>query len=1028
MNQLIEWFARNRVAANMLMITIIFLGLLLIQKTQKEIFPPLERDKVSVYISMQGASPSETEQKLCAPIERAVASIADINRSTSTSASNFCSVVIELEFNADIIDILEQVRTKVNELSFPVTASAPQISRSIQDQMISRLSLIGNVDYADLRKATEKVQNDLLALGLNQVVLRDAKNYQVYIEISEKKLQQYDISFAEISQVIKENTFSIGTGHIQSEEGTASVVVSGNYNSITDLANTVIRSLPDGGQIVLGDIATIQDEFSDSTMISRIDGKPALSVSVYQEKNRSIIEISEIVNQYLEKAQERMPEGIEIVHIQDNSAFFTNRIRLLVENAIAGLILVFLTLVFFLHFRLAFWVSAGIAIAFIGGFIVLYLTGSSINMISTFGLILVLGVVVDDAIIIAENIHKHQLMGHHGVSGAISGTIELSRPVIFAVVTTAITFVPLFFLPSAIGILMEQIPIIVIATLLFSLMESLLILPAHLIDNKPDPVQPKWMLSDRLDTLVQKYYRPALAFTLQWRYAAIIAFVCALFISLSLIVSGWIKIDWFAAVEAEVATGSVTFAEGTEFEKTREAISRIEKAAIELKEELYEEFGGDQILHIRTLVNNNANSGDVFLNLATSQHRQIVASDVMTRWQKKAGEFPEAIASSFNSKFELQMPGFNIRLFSNNHEQLRQAADALKLHLENYPGVYNINDSYNSAHKEIKVELKDSALDLGLDLRSLSTQISQSFMGVTLPSLQRGTYNTSVTLRLPENERNAVWHLENMPIHLKSGESVPLYAVAHIKYEDSPSSIHHIEGKRVVFVRAQLDEKLINGTQLNNKVNDEFINKLDTMFPDVTSRPSDIIEVEEKVKERVSLGFWLSVLFIFMLMAMLFGSYFQPLMVISAVPFGLIGALLGHMLFGEALTIFSICGMVAVSGIVVNDNMVLVFYINDKLKNGESLLDAIQEAGVARFRPIYLTTITTFLGLSPIMLEGSWEAQFLIPMAISIAFGVAFATLISLLLVPALYLVSHDIRSLFERRLSGIKLNTGVNG
>lgn len=1023
MNQLIEWFARNRVAANMLMITIICLGVLFIQKTQKEIFPPLERDKINITASMPGASPTQIEQSICAPIERAIISIPDINRINSTSSSNSCYVVLELEFDSDIGDILEQTRTKVSALSLPPTASHPQITRSIQEQMISRLSLVGNVDYVDLRKAAEKVQSDLTALGLSQVLLRDAKDYQIYIEISERKLQQYKISLAEISRAVQENAFSIGTGHIASGQGTASVVVSGKYDNIDDIAKTVIRSLPDGGQLLLSDIASIQDEFSDGNMISRIDGKPALSVSVYQEKHRSIIEISEIVNNYLKKVQGTLPEGIDIIHIQDNSAFFTNRIRLLVENAILGFILVFLTLVLFLHVRLAFWVSMGIVIAFIGGFIILYLTGNSINMLSTFGLVLVLGVVVDDAIIIAENIDTHQQNGRPGVEGAVSGTLELALPVICAVITSAITFVPLFFLPSAIGVLMAQIPIIVIATLLFSLMECLFILPAHLVshNHQPQKAPPAWKLTNKLNLWVEKYYRPALAMTLKWRYASIISFMGIFFISLSLIFSGWVKIDYFAAIEAEVATGHVSFPQGTDFEKTREAVKRIEKAAIELKEELYLEYGSDQILHTRTLVYSNANAGDVFLSLATSQDRKIAASEVMARWQAKAGEFPEAYASSFNSKFELDNPSFNIRLFSADHEQLKAAANALKLHLENYPGVYNIGDSFNTSHQEIKVNLKEGAFDLGLDIKNLSTQISQSFMGITLPSLQRGTYNTSVILRLPEDERNAIWHLENLPIRLSNGDIVPLYAVAYITYESSPSSIQHVDGQRVVYVSAQLDEKLINGTLLNQQVSEHFINKLQFIYPDVTSRPSAIIEIENQVKERVSLGFWLSLLFIFMLMAMLLGSYFQPAMIMSAVPFGLIGALLGHLLFGESLTIFSICGMVAVSGIVINDNMVLVFYINEQLKKGVDLVDAIKEAGVARFRPIFLTTATTFVGLSPIMLEGSWEAQFLIPMALSIAFGVAFATLISLFLVPALYLASYDVRLWADKKIAWIK-------
>ena len=1022
MNQLIEWFARNRVAANMLMVTVILLGIILYPKTQKEIFPPLERDRILISSTLSGASPTQMEQTVCSPIERTVAPVDGISHIRSVSSRNSCFIAVELDYSANTTEALQQLSTRVRSVPIPSNATAPIVTRGFQEIMISRISILGDADYPDLKKMANKVASDLTQRGLNRVSLRDALEPRIAIQVSERKLLQYQLSFAEVAAALQESATFLGAGHIRLDEGTASLTVSGDYSGVEALGNTVIRTMPDGGQIRLKDVATFQDGFSAGNMISRVNGKQALSVSVYQEEHRSIIEIAEVVNQYLADIETKLPEGVEVVLVQDNSAFFSNRMQILGTNALQGLLLVFLSLMVFLNFRAAFWVSEGIVFAFCGALIVIFATGNSINMVSTFAMILVLGILVDDGIVIAENIHTHQLRGKPGVEGAIAGTVEVARPVVFSVLTNIVTFIPLFFLPSSMGVLMGQIPLIVIAALLFSLFESLLVLPAHLSTNRPllRHEQPRWMLTDRMERFIGFAYRPAIAWVLKWRYAAITCFVASLFISISLIASGWVKVDYFAAIEAEVATGHIGFPEGTEPEKTREAIQRIEQAALDLKEELYTEYGADQILHVRTLVAHDSMTGDVFINLAGSQNRDIDATEIMARWSEKSGSFPEATSATFSSRFEVAEPGFSIRLFSANHEQLKEATAALRKHLEGYPGVHNISDSGNTANREIAIRMKESARDLGLDLKTLSAQIGQSFTGIPLPSMDRNSETTHVSLSIEEGDRNSLWHLENLPIRTPKGDLVPLHALAHLEYKGSPASIHHLDGKQVVFITAQLDEKKIRAGQLNRQVNEQFLGKLQELYPDVTSRPSEMVESEEEIKERVSLGFWISMIFMFMMMAILLGSYTQPLMILTAVPFGIVGALFGHLLFGQSLTLFSICGIVAVSGVVVNDNIVLVFYINEEVAKGRKLEDAIQEAGALRFMAIFLTTITTFLGVSTLLFESSYEAQFLIPMALSIGFGVLFATFISLFLVPALYLVTDEAKQGLRSRLARV--------
>ena len=1015
MNALIGWFAGNRVAANMLMLGIVGLGLLFIPHTPKEILPNIERDRITITVTLPGAGPEQVEQLLCTPIERSLVGINQINRLHSRSTGNRCTVTVDLAYRNDIRLALSQVDEQLRLVDLPDEASPPQVRQSRTEIMLARISVVGSVDYALLRQTAENVQRDLIARGLERTVLRDSLERRISISIANERLQQYQLSFAEVAHAIRQNAGRVAAGLVQADEGQSALVVSGQYHTIDDIANTVIRSFADGGRILLKDLATLHDGFADNSGDSRINGKPAISLSVYQPRRGDIVDMSSIIKQYVQDAV--MPANVELLLVQDNSAFFTNRMRLLRDNAVSGLALVFAILLLFLRFRLAFWVTAGIPVAFTGGLIALYLSGGSINMVSTFGLLLVLGIVVDDAIIIGENIHRHQQAGQAGLAGAIAGASELARPVVFAVLTTAITFVPMFFLPNAEGRIAAQIPLIVIATLLFSLIECLLILPAHLAHHpRQPPARP--VIRGKLEQLVYRYYRPLLQLTLRWRYVCVTLFACLFLASASLLLSDWITVDFDMAIEAEVATGQVSFAPGSDVRLTRAAVQQMEQAALALKDELAGQFATPQILTVRTFIGDDANTGFVFLNLATSTDRLITGAAIMRRWQEKTGPVPLAARLDFQSTFASNNNDFRVYLHAHDSQTLRAAARALKLHLQQYNGVYNIHDSFLSASREVTVQLNDNARAAGLDLQGLSAQIHATFVGTRLPPIERDGKLISVSLQLPEDQRNSLWHLENLPIRLADGSLVPLFVLASLRHDNMPDSIQHIDGQRVATVYAQLDENIISKNRLGQEIRQQFLDRLSEQYPGVVFGSVGSDSAASELQERLWLGFSVAMIVMFVLMASLFGSYTQPVIILSAVPFGMIGALLGHLLLNESLTWLSLTGIVAVSGIVVNDNMVLVYYINEKCRSGMRLYEAVTEAGVARFRPILLTTITTFFGLLPIMLENSWEAQFLIPMAISISFGVLFATFISLLLVPALYLIADDLQRQLTAKLS----------
>lgn len=1021
MNALIAWFARNSVAANMLLVGIMVMGFLLIQKTPKEILPGLEPERISIVTTLAGASPGQAEKLLCSPIERAISSVEHIEKIQSTASTSRCVIVVDMEFDSDITMALNRIEERIRLTHLPENASRPAIQQSNIDVMVARMAVVGNIDYRSLLSQAEAVQQDLIELGLSKTILRDTPSYQITIEVSESRLQQYQLTFSEVAQALTQNASDIAAGNIQTDQTRASVIVAGDYSNVDDIASTVIRTFPDGGQLKLADIAVIHDGFADTTAESRVNGKPAISISVYQDRSNNVEDIAAALYRYIDETP--MADNIELLMLQDNSAFFTNRMALLQNNAISGLILVFIALVLFLRTRLAFWVTMGIPVAFFGGFIVLYLTGGTINMVSTFGLLIVLGVVTDDAIVVGENIHRHQLMGKSGIDAAISGTTELAMPVFIAVLTNAITFIPLMFLPGAEGRIAGQIPLIVIAVLAFSLLECFFILPAHLAHNPPRRLTAKLSFSviDKLNHVIFRIYRPFLQKALHWRYLTLTAFSGLFIICCSLLLSGWVNVSFQLSAEAEVATGYVGFPAGSDPQLTRDAIQRMESAALTLKQELAKEYGIDQIQHIRTSVGNNANGGFIFMNLATARDRKISGRDIMQRWRSKVGSIPEASHLSFSSTIEGGDQGLSITLNARDSEALRQASTALKLYLQEFDGVFNIRDSFLNVNQEVRVQLKPAAYELGLSLQTVSAQIRAAFSGMTLAPLERDGAMIGVSLRLPEPERNSLWHLENLPIRLMDGSITPLYAIADLHYDSSPNSIVHVDGHRIASVNAQVDESIILKSQLNRQIQRDFLDDIAERFPGVYSGRIGSNEAEKEMKERLWLGFSISLLAMYVLMASLFGSYFQPLLILSSIPFGLIGAFLGHVMLGIEMTFLSLAGMIAVGGIVINDELVMVHYINEKMKEGMALKEAVVVAGVDRFLAVFLTSITTFFGLLPILLESSWEAQFLIPLGISIAFGVMFSTFVTLLLLPVLHLIGDDIRRQIIRTMNWLR-------
>jgi multidrug efflux pump subunit AcrB len=1031
MNKLIAWFAENQVAANLIMLLVVVAGILSLQSTRKELIPNISLDKVSISVAFPGASPEDVEKTICVRIEENVFDIEGIRKLTSRAGEGVCSVIASLEVNYNAREIMDEIKSRIDTIStFPEQAERPLIREISIKSSVASIVVSGDVDERTLKKVAQNVRDELTEIkAITQVALINARNYELSIELSENSLHEYDLNFDEVASALRSASLDLPAGHLKTSSGDVLLRTQAQAYTGDDYEQLILRANQDGSTIRLTDVANVVDGFEDVEFKGEFNGKPGLLITVYRVGEQSVLEISEQINEYIKIKSPQLPTGIALNIWQDKSSYFKSRMYLLTRNALTGLLLVFLILVLFLRLRLAFWVSLGIPISFMGAFWLLPHVDGSINMISMFGFILVLGIVVDDAIVVGENIHKYHLKGNLGLKGAIEGAQDVSKPVIFAVLTSVVAFMPILFLPGAEGRLWMVIPQVVILTLLFSLAECLFVLPAHLSTIKNHERQENRFtrfqsrFSNWLDDFIETVYRPALLKVLKFRYITLSVFVAAFIIFVTILYSGWIHLLFFPKVEGDIAVASISFAQGTPVEKTEQAVDKIETAALRLKQQLKLRTGEEQIENIISTVglhymNRSGKKGDhvgeVSLSLRASEDRSVDSAEILKLWRESVGKINSATQLTFQSSLRDSGPDMSIDLTGRNTHELSVAAKALREQLQQYTGIYDIQDSFDSGKKEIRLHLKPEAENLGVNAKLLARQVRQAFYGEEVQRIQRGRDDVRVFVRYPKDQRQSVYFLESMFIHLSDGADVPLSEVADIEYTSGPSEILRIDRKRVITVSARVDESQGVPAQIKQSIKTDFLNTLGKNFAGVKWSHSGSQKDQDEMISAMYRGFILALIGIYALMAIPFKSYTQPLMVMSAIPFGLIGALLGHMLLGLDISLLSLSGMIAVAGVVVNDNLVLVDYINRKCEAGVELSQAIREAGAARFRPIVLTSLTTFAGLTPLMLERSVQAQFLIPMAVSLAFGVMFATVVSLLLVPASYYILEDMKAKFK--------------
>ena len=1049
MNRMIAWFAGNSVAANLLMILILGGGLLTVSSVRMEVFPEFSSDVITVSVVYPGASPEEVEEAVCVRIEEAIQGLEGIDRVTSTASENTGTVTVELITGTDIQRVLDDIKSNIDAITtFPDEIEQPVSKEVIIRRQVINVAISGQADEHTLKYLGEQVRDEIAAIsGITQVDLVNVRPYEISIEVSEDALRGYSLTFDEVARAVRSSSLDLPGGSIRTSGGEILLRTKGQAYRRPDFEGIVLRSRPDGAHLKLGDVAEVKDGFAETDQSASFNGHPSVLIKVYRIGDQNALDLAEKVKAYVSDAQSRMPEGISLTIWADFSRVLESRLDLLLRNGRIGFILVFFTLAVFLRLRLAFWASLGIPISFLGAIWLMPAMDASLNMISLFAFIVVLGIIVDDAIIVGENIYSHYQRGKRGLSAAIDGAQEVAVPVIFAVLTSIAAFSPLLTVPGSMGKIMKLIPEIVIAALAFSLIECLLVLPAHLAHSRMNGDKPAshgmaglWnrfqnRFSDGLRFCIDRVYRPSLEFGLRWRYLALAWGVATLFIAVGLVAGGRIKFTFFPSVDADNVIALLTMPQGTPAEVTANAVKRLEQTALKLRDELESETGAPAVRHMLASVGDQpymstqrhsagpapsfsaAHLGEVNIELTPSEIRETGSAEIARRWREMTGPIPDAVELTFTSSLFSAGEPVNVQLSGPDYVELRLVADKLKTRLAEYPGVTDITDSFRPGKKEVKLSLTRQAETLGLTLVNLARQVRQAFYGEEAQRIQRGRDDVRVMIRYPVEERRSLGNLEDMRIRTPDGREVPFAVAAEVRTGRGYAAVKRADRQRIVNVTANVDETVANANEILTSLTGGDLPKLLADHPRVRYS----LEGEQR-EQRETLGglqhsFLVALLIIYALLAIPFRSYLQPLIVMSAIPFGIVGAVGGHLLMGMDLTILSMFGIVALTGVVVNDSLVMVDFINRRRKNGNPLQMAIREAGVSRFRPILLTSVTTFAGLTPLLLERSLQAQFLVPMAVSLGFGVVFATFITLILVPVLYHILEDIRTLGARLL-----------
>ncbi len=1039
MKRVLTAFARNTVFANIILVMIFIAGYIATANMIRETFPEFSLDMITISVPYPGADPEEVEEGISRKIEAAIEGLQGIKQYTTKSSEGLGAANIEIREDYDVDEVLNRVRTKVNAIStLPVNAEKPVISELLLKDVVTLLYLSGDMSERRIKEWSEQIKDEIQQLSdISQVETFGSRDYEIAIEVSEERLRQYGLSFSNVTDAVRRNSLNLAGGTIRTREEEIRVRTMGRKYTGQELASIVVLARPEGDVVTLDRLAHIDDGFTEDPIAATINGEPAVLLIVYKTPEEDALLISKTIERYIEQKQRQIPGDAKIKILYDNTEMLRARIDLLLKNGIIGLCIVFLLLWCFLNARLSFWAGMGIPLSIAGALAILWAMGGTINMISLFGLIMVLGIVVDDAIVVGEAIYVHRKQGKPALKAAVDGVVEVGMPVIAAILTTIVAFLPLFYVGGIMGKFISILPAVVIACLVVSLVECLFLLPAHL-SHLPDPNRPndqertlvrrlsrvQQTTSRWMELLVARVYMPFLSKALYWRYISLATAIAVLMLTIGLVRSGIIKFEVFPKLDGFIMTATAEFPSGTPPEVTRRAIEAIETALMRLEEKTRTRSGEPLVEDRLTLVGQTLSGipqvgphyGSVQAILLDSEKRGIHAEALMVLWEKEIGILPGIKSLTF-AGMEAGPPGDPIEVWLRgyNMDDILAAADELMERLRKFDGVYQVRTDFSPGKNEMRLSLKPEARALGLTVEDLARQIYAGYYGNEALRLQRGRNDIRVKVRYTADERSRLSDLDQVRIRTAGGFEVPLMSVADVTFTPGYSTITRTDGMRRVAVSAGVDTNKANANEIFAELSANYFPRLKKRHPGLFV---DLQGEQKKMRESFGslfIGFPLAVLGIFVIIATIFRSYAQPLVIMFTVPFGMIGAVFGHMLMGYDLSIMSIFGMVALTGVVVNDAIVLIERINENFACGIPFFDAILKGAARRFRAIFLTTLSTVGGLSPLILETDFQAKFLIPMALSVAAGVAFATVLTLVLIPSLMTILNDLRLVVRR-------------
>lgn len=1026
----IAWMAAHSVAANLLMLLFLVGGLILASKIKQEVFPDFETDQVQITVPYPGASPQEVEKAIIQAIEEAIAGIEGIDEVRSRASEGLASITVDMIEGENLQKLAQDIQNEVDRItSFPEDSEKPIVAIVSRKRYVVSLALYGDQSERILREYAEFIRDRLLEdPEISQVEITSVRNFEISIEISQETLRRYRLTLDDVATRIQRASVELPGGAIKTESGDILVRMMERRDFGHEFAKIPVITTGDGTKILLEDIAVIHDGFEETSVSSNFNGYPAVMIDIFRVGNQTPISVSDAARPIVNEINEILPKGIRIDLRNDLSDIYRQRLGLLIKNGFLGLGLVFIFLALFLEPRLAFWVSLGILISFMGSIFFLKLANVSINMVSMFAFIVTLGIVVDDAIIVGENIYYHRQQGEPWFKAAITGTREIAVPLNFTVLTNMVAFLPIFFIPGFMGKVYRHIPIVVISVFAVSLIESLFILPAHIGHRrKTAPTGILYRISqlqqkfgNSLTRFVHQIYGPFLHQAIQWRYLTLAIGISVLIITIGYVRSGRLGFELFPKIESDFALATAVLPFGASFESAQ----RVERQLIKSSQEIIDHHGGRSLADgVFSSIRDNI--VEIRMYLTPPDVRPISTARVAELWRDRTGVIPGLKSIKFES--DAGGPGrgaaIAVELSHQRMDLLEKASAELADALRYYSNVTDIDDGFSPGKQQIDFSVKPEARSLGLEAREVARQVRHAFYGAEALRQQRGRNEVKVMVRFPLQERISEYSLEEMILKAPNGTEILLRDAVTITRGRAYTDINRRQGRRIVTVTADVNPRSQTG-QVLASVRNEILPELQKKYPGLSFSFEGRQADQRKSMQALFRGMLLALLVIFAMLAIPLNSYFQPIIIMVAIPFGIVGAVIGHLIMGYSLSVLSMFGVVALSGVVVNASLVLIDFANRRRTAGMNALEAIHASALHRFRPILLTTLTTFGGLAPMIFETSRQARFLIPMALSLGFGIVFATLITLVLVPAFYIIFEDLKALATKYLPEVSITS----